>query len=255
MLLASLLLKLGGYGFLRFSLTFLLDAAEILRAAAISAALLGVIYGSLSTLRQIDLKRIIAYSSVSHMNLVVLGLFSLCGTGVDGAVYLMVAHGVVSTALFFCVGVVYDRTHSRLLRYYGGLVSVMPLFTTAFFIFNLANMSFPGTPNFLGELLLFLGISEYSMLVLLLSTPGIVLAAAFSVFLFARVCYGTLKTKYVDEFVDVSRRELEIVLVLTVMTVILGICANTVLEFTRVVGIAESGVIAGFDGLDGAFWG
>jgi len=240
MLLASLLLKLGGYGFLRFSLTFLLEASETFRPYVVSLALAGVIYGSLSTLRQIDLKRIIAYSSVSHMNLVVLGLFSLSARGVDGAIYLMVAHGVVSAALFFCVGVIYDRAHSRLLRYYGGLVSVMPLFTSAFFIFNLANMSFPGTPNFLGELLLFLGISEYSVLVLFLSTPGIVLAAAFSVFLFARVCDGTLKTKYIAEFSDMNRRELAIVIILTGMTLLLGLCANSVLEFTRVVGIAES---------------
>jgi proton-translocating NADH-quinone oxidoreductase chain M len=240
MLLASLLLKLGGYGFLRFSLTFLLEASETFRPYVVSLALAGVIYGSLSTLRQIDLKRIIAYSSVSHMNLVVLGLFSLSARGIDGAVYLMVAHGVVSAALFFCVGVIYDRAHSRLLRYYGGVVSVMPLFTSAFFLFNLANMSFPGTPNFLGELLLFLGISEYSILILFLATPGIVLAAAFSVFLFARVCYGTLKTKYIAEFSDMNRRELAIVLILVGMMLLLGLCANSVLEFTRVVGIAES---------------
>jgi len=239
MLLASLLLKLGGYGFLRFSLTFLIEASEAFRPYVVALALAGVVYGSLSTLRQIDLKRIIAYSSVSHMNLVVLGLFSFSPNGVDGAIYLMVAHGVVSAALFFCVGVVYDRTHSRLLRYYGGLVSVMPLFTAAFFLFNLANMGFPGTPNFLGEILVFLGISEYSVLVLFLATPGLVLAAAFSVFLFARVCYGTLKTKYVVEFCDTNRRELSVIVVLTVMTVLLGLCANTVLEFTRVSGIAE----------------
>ena len=240
MLLASLLLKLGGYGFLRFSLTFLVDASETFRPYVVALALAGVVYGSLSTLRQIDLKRIIAYSSVSHMNLVVLGLFSFSPNGIDGAIYLMVAHGVVSTALFFCVGVVYDRTHSRLLRYYGGLVSVMPLFTATFFVFNLANMGFPGTPNFLGEVLVFLGISEYSVLVLFLATPGLVLAAAFSVFLFARVCYGTLKTKYVAEFCDTNRRELSIIVVLTILTVLLGLCANTVLEFTRVVGIAEN---------------
>ena len=245
MLLASLLLKLGGYGFLRFSMTFLLEASDAFRPYVAACALAGVIYGSLSTLRQIDLKRIIAYSSVSHMNLVVLGLFSLSARGVDGAIYLMVAHGVVSAALFFCVGVIYDRTHSRLLRYYGGLVTVMPLFTSAFFIFNLANMSFPGTPNFLGELLLFLGISEYSVFVLFLSTPGIVLAAAFSVFLFARACYGTLKTKYVEEFSDTNRRELSIVLVLGVMMLLLGLCANSVLEFVRLVATTVEPIASG----------
>jgi NADH-ubiquinone oxidoreductase chain 4 len=144
-------------------------------------ALLGVVYGSLSTIRQIDLKRVIAYSSVAHMNLVMLGLFSYNQQGIEGATYLMVGHGVVSTALFFCVGVLYDRYHSRLLRYYGGLATVMPLFAFFFFSFTLANMSFPGTSNFLGELLVFLGIFSKNSSVLLFSTAGIVLSAVYSV--------------------------------------------------------------------------
>lgn len=233
MLLASLLLKLGGYGFLRFSLTFLGDATIAFTAVVSAFALAGVIYGSLSTLRQIDLKRIIAYSSVSHMNLVVLGIFAFNREGLEGATYLMVAHGLVSTALFFCVGVLYDRTHSRLLRYYGGLVTVMPLFSVGLFLFSLANMSFPGTPNFLGEVLIFMGIFQRSTLVLFLSTAGIVLSAAFSVFLFNRVAFGTLKTKYIAEFSDANRRECAILLVLLVPSLILGLCSNTVLEFTR----------------------
>lgn len=181
MLLASLLLKLGGYGFIRFSLALLPVASSAYSPVVSMCALLGVLYASLSTLRQIDMKRVIAYSSVAHMNLVVLGLFSNSQQGVEGATYLMLGHGVVSTALFFCVGVLYDRHHSRLLRYYGGLVTPMPLFVTAFFLFTLANMSFPGTPNFLGELLIFLGVFEQNALVLLFSTAGIVLAAVYSV--------------------------------------------------------------------------
>lgn len=180
MLLASLLLKLGGYGFLRFSLTFL-SAGSVQYAALVSTfALLGVIYGSLSTIRQIDLKRVIAYSSVAHMNLVMLGLFSNNQQGLEGAIYLMVGHGVVSAALFFCVGVLYDRHHSRLIRYYGGVVTVMPLFSGMFFAFTLANMSFPGTSNFLGELLVFLGIFAKNSTVLLFATAGIVLGAVYS---------------------------------------------------------------------------
>jgi NADH-quinone oxidoreductase subunit M len=181
MLLASLLLKLGGYGLLRFSLTLLAGASEYFAPIVSTLALLGVIYGSLSTLRQIDLKRIIAYSSVAHMNLVVLGLFSYNQQGLEGATYLMVGHGVVSTALFFCVGVLYDRHHSRLLRYYAGVVTQMPLFATAFFLFTLANMSFPGTSNFLGELLIFLGIFANNSSILLFSTAGIVLSAIYSI--------------------------------------------------------------------------
>lgn len=232
MLLASLLLKLGGYGFLRFSLTFLADATIAITTAVTVLAIAGVIYGSLSTLRQVDLKRIIAYSSVSHMNLVVLGILAFNQEGLEGATYLMVAHGLVSSALFFCIGVIYERAHSRLLRYYGGLVTVMPLFATGFLLFSLANMSFPGTPNFLGELLIFVGLFQRSIAVLFLSTAGIVLAAAFSVFLFNRVAFGTLKTKYSQEFVDVTRREYSLLLVLVVPSLVLGIWGGVVLDFS-----------------------
>lgn len=181
MLLASLLLKLGGYGFLRFSLSMLYEGSMYYAPLVSTLSLLGVIYGSLSTIRQIDLKRIIAYSSVAHMNLVMLGLFSYNQQGLEGAVYLMIGHGVVSTALFFCVGILYDRYHSRLVRYYGGLVTVMPLFSAGFFSFTLANMSFPGTSNFLGELLIFLGIFSKNTVVLLFSAISIVLSAVYSV--------------------------------------------------------------------------
>jgi NADH-quinone oxidoreductase subunit M len=233
MLLASLLLKLGGYGFLRFSLTFLSEATHFFAPVVSALALAGVVYGSLSTLRQVDLKRIIAYSSVSHMNLVVLGVFSCNQEGLEGATYLMVAHGVVSSALFFCVGIIYDRAHSRLLRYYGGLVTVMPLFATSFLVFSLANMSFPGTPNFIGEVLIFAGIFQRSTAVLFLSTAGIILSAAFSVFLFNRLAFGTLKTKYAAEFTDANRRECSILLVLLIPTILLGVSGNIVLEFTH----------------------
>lgn len=181
MLLASLLLKLGGYGFLRFSLSMLYEGAIYYAPLVYTLSLLGVIYGSLSTIRQIDLKRVIAYSSVAHMNLVMLGLFSFSQQGIEGAVYLMIGHGVVSTALFFCVGILYDRYHSRLIRYYGGLVTVMPLFSAGFFVFTLANMSFPGTSNFLGELLIFLGIFSKNTVVLLFSATSIILSAVYSV--------------------------------------------------------------------------
>lgn len=179
-LLASLRLKLGGYGFLRFSLSRLSSGSEYYAPRVSTLALLGVIYGSLSTIRQIDLKRIIAYSSVAHRNLVRLGLFSYTQAGIEGAVYLRIGHGVVSAALFFCVGVIYDRHHSRLLRYYGGLVTVRPLFSVALFRFTLANRSFPGTSNFLGEIRLFLGVFISNSFVLVFSTAGIVLSAVYS---------------------------------------------------------------------------
>jgi len=231
MLLASLLLKLGGYGFLRFSLLMLSEGSIYYAPVVSTTALLGVLYGSLSTIRQIDLKRVIAYSSVAHMNLVMLGLFSYNLQGVEGAIYLMVGHGVVSTALFFCVGVLYDRYHSRLIRYYGGLVSVMPLFSGLFFAFTLANMSFPGTSNFLGELLVFLGIFAKNSTVLLFATSGIVLAAVYSVWLYNRVVFGTLKTRYIRRFTDVNLREAVILLALLLPMIVLGVSANFVLNF------------------------
>lgn len=231
MLLASLLLKLGGYGFLRFSLSMLPEGSAHYNSLVTTLALLGVVYGSLSTIRQIDLKRIIAYSSVAHMNLVMLGLFSYNQQGIEGAVYLMVGHGIVSTALFFCVGVLYDRYHSRLLRYYGGLVSVMPLFAFFMFSFTLANMSFPGTSNFLGELLVFLGIFAKNSTALVFATAGIVLSAVYSTWLYNRVCFGTLKTTYIARFTDLTRRETVILLALLFPMVILGVSANFILDF------------------------
>jgi NADH:ubiquinone oxidoreductase subunit 4 (subunit M) len=179
--LASLLLKLGGYGFLRFSLPLFPDGSLIFAPLLYTLCALGVLYGSLSTIRQIDLKRIIAYSSVAHMNLAVLGLFSLQEQGLAGSIYLMIGHGVVSSALFLSVGVLYDRHHTRLLRYYGGLVTVMPLLATFFLLFTLANMGFPGTSNFLGELLVFVGLAEQNTAVLLVAASGIVLSAIYSV--------------------------------------------------------------------------
>jgi proton-translocating NADH-quinone oxidoreductase chain M len=231
MLLASLLLKLGGYGFLRFSLSMLSEGSVYYNALVTTLALLGVVYGSLSTIRQIDLKRIIAYSSVAHMNLVMLGLFSCSQQGIEGAIYLMLGHGVVSAALFFCVGILYDRYHSRLLRYYGGLVAVMPLFSFFLFAFTLANMSFPGTSNFLGELLLFIGIFTKSSTTLLFSTAGIVLSAVYSVWLYNRVAFGTLKTTYIMRFSDISRREFFILTSFLVPMFVLGISGNFILDF------------------------
>jgi NADH:ubiquinone oxidoreductase subunit 4 (subunit M) len=144
-------------------------------------AVVSVVYASLATIRQIDMKRIIAYSSIAHMNLIVLGLFSLNQHGIDGAIYLMIGHGIVSSALFFCVGVLYDRYHTRLLKYYSGLVIMMPAFTIFFFLFTLANMSFPGTSNFIGEFVILTGIFNRSSFIVLCAGTGIVLSAVYSI--------------------------------------------------------------------------
>lgn len=160
--LAGILLKLGGYGLLRFVVPVLPDATEYYLPLAMTISAVSVVYSSLTTLRQVDLKKIIAYSSVAHMNLGLLGLFSLNTQGLEGSLFLMIGHGVVSSTLFLLVGVLYDRHHTRLVRYYGGLTQVMPAFSAFFLFFSLANMGLPGTSNFVGEMLVFLGLIKRS---------------------------------------------------------------------------------------------
>jgi NADH-quinone oxidoreductase subunit M len=180
-ILASLLLKLGGYGFLRFTIPMFPVGCYFFNDFIYILGVISVIYASLATIRQSDLKRIIAYSSIAHMNLIVLGLFSFTHQGIDGAIYLMIGHGIVSSALFFCVGILYDRYHTRSLRQYSGLVQVMPLFVVFFFLFTLANMSFPGTSNFVGELLIFAGLFEHNSFIMTLVAISIVLSAIYSI--------------------------------------------------------------------------
>jgi NADH:ubiquinone oxidoreductase subunit 4 (subunit M) len=173
-ILASLLLKLGGYGFLRFVLPMFPFGTYYYLPLLQILGVISVLYASLATIRQSDIKRIIAYSSIAHMNLIVLGLFSCTFYGIDGAIYLMIGHGIVSSGLFFCVGVLYDRHHTRLIRHYGGIGQMMPLFSIFFFLFTLANMSFPGTSNFIGEFLIFTGLFKSNPWVTVLAATGIV---------------------------------------------------------------------------------
>jgi NADH-quinone oxidoreductase subunit M len=235
-ILASLLLKLGGYGFLRFTIPMFPAGCFYFQAVVVILGITSVIYASLSTIRRNDLKRIIAYSSIAHMNLIVLGLFSFTHQGIDGAIYLMIGHGIVSAALFFCVGVLYDRYHTRSLKHYSGLVQVMPLFSTFFFLFTLANMSFPGTSNFVGELLIFTGIFEYNSWVMAFAATGIILSAIYSIWLFNRVCFGTLKieTENVANYADLNRAEFYIFLVLTIAMLVLGVHSAFITNLTSV---------------------
>jgi NADH-quinone oxidoreductase subunit M len=234
-ILASLLLKLGGYGFLRFTIPMFPAGCYYFSSLVYILGVVSVIYASLSTIRQNDLKRIIAYSSIAHMNLIVLGLFSFSHQGIDGAIYLMIGHGIVSSALFFCVGVLYDRYHTRSLKQYSGLAQVMPLFCVFFFIFTLANMSFPGTSNFVGELLIFIGIFEKNSFVMMLSATGVVLSAVYSIWLFNRVSFGTLKieTETVANYADLNRAEFYIFVVLTLAMLVLGIHSAFITSLTN----------------------
>ena len=174
MLLAGLLLKLGSYGFLRFTILMFPEACAYYAPVIYIFAIGSILYASLTAISQIDLKRIIAYSSIAHMNFVVLGIFSFTHQGLDGSIYLMIAHGIVSVALFFCVGVLYDRYHTRSIKHYSGLVQVMPLFCIFLFIFTLANMSFPGTSNFVGELLILAGVFNANSFIMFVMASGIV---------------------------------------------------------------------------------
>jgi NADH:ubiquinone oxidoreductase subunit 4 (subunit M) len=171
---------LGGYGFLRYLIPFFPSAVNYYLPIIYSLAICSIIYASLTTIRQIDLKRIIAYSSIAHMNLVVLGIFSLNTQGIDGAIYLMIGHGIVSSALFFIVGFLYDRFHTKLLRYYGGLIYTMPLFGILFFLFTLGNIGFPTTSNFIGEFLILIGIFIKNPFITLYAGIGIILSAVYS---------------------------------------------------------------------------
>lgn len=238
MILASLLLKLGGYGFLRFTIPMFPLASIYYRPLVYSLAVVSVIYASLVTISQIDLKRIIAYSSVAHMNLIVLGLFSYSQQGLDGAIYLMVGHGIVSTALFFCVGVLYDRHHTRLLQYYGGLAQVMPIYAMFLFFFTLANMGFPGTSNFIGELLILVGIFEKNTIIMIFAGTGIIFSAIYSIWLYNRIIFGSLKLQYFtydsfQNFIDLSFMEKFILTCLTLQMFALGLHSNIITDLTR----------------------
>lgn len=221
-ILASLLLKLGGYGFLR--LIAMLPLAAVYFAPYIQAfSLIGVVYGSLATIRQIDMKRVIAYSSVAHMNLAILGLFGLQFQSIQGAIYLMLAHGIVSSALFFIIGVIYERHHTRLIRYYGGLTTVMPVFSSFFLLFTLANMSLPGTCNFVGEFLIFAGLFATSPTALCIGATSVIFSAVYSLWLYNRIAFGTLKGNYFSKFADMSFREFFICFLFAVLTILFGL--------------------------------
>lgn len=231
-LLASLLLKLGGYGFLRIMLPITSDNLTFI-PVVYSLALCGIVFGSLTTIIQIDLKKLIAYSSIAHMSLIVLGLFSFNNYGIYGAVYLMIGHAFVSSGLFLAIGVLYDRHHTRLIRYYGGIVQVMPVFSVVMLLLTLSNISFPGSCNFIGELLILIGIShstpsESNLLILPLAATGIVLSAIYSFYLYNRIIFGTVKTTYLSSFRDLSRKELIVLSPLVLVIILFGVTNNYV---------------------------
>jgi proton-translocating NADH-quinone oxidoreductase chain M len=229
-ILAGILLKLGTYGFLRFSIPMFPEATLYFTPFIYTLSVIAIIYTSLTTIRQIDLKKIIAYSSVAHMNFVTIGMFSLNIQGIEGSILLMLSHGMVSSALFLCVGVLYDRHKTRLVKYYGGLVSTMPMFSTIFLFFTLANMSLPGTSSFIGEFLILVGVFQRNSLVATLAALGMILGAAYSLWLYNRVIFGNFKPKFLQKFSDLNRREVLIFFPFIVGVIWMGVYPEVFLE-------------------------
>jgi len=229
-LLAATILKFATYGYLRVLINFLPDATNYFSPLVQTIAIITLIYASLATIIQQDTKALIAYSSIAHMSVVILGLFSNTIQGIEGAILLALAHGFVSPALFICVGgVIYDRTGTRIIHYVRGLVTYMPVFTILFFIFTLSNTGIPLTLNFLGEQLSLIGIWERSPIIAALGATGIVLSAIYSIYLYNRISYG-IYSPHLKPIKDISRREFNLLISLLIPTVLLGIFPNVILN-------------------------
>lgn len=231
-LLAGILIKLGSYGFIRFCLPLLPEGSKFFAPFVFTLAVIAILYASLTTLRQTDLKRIIAYSSVGHMGVVMLGIFSFSVIGMEGSIFLQLAHGIVSSALFIVVTLLYDRFHTRLVKYYRGITITMPLFSIFFLLFTLANIGTPLTCNFVGEILCLLGVFEVNTFIGLLGCIGMVLSAGYALFLYNRVSFGSMSPYLAGSPAnrDLSRREFFCLFPLTLLTLYLGIYPKGVME-------------------------
>ncbi|MBW0004023.1 MAG: NADH-quinone oxidoreductase subunit M [Hyphomicrobiales bacterium] len=229
-ILAGILLKMGGYGFIRFSLPMFPDASHYFAPLIYALSIIAIIYTSLVALMQEDMKKLIAYSSVAHMGFVTMGLFSMTAQGIEGAMFQMVSHGLVSGALFLCVGVVYDRTHTRQIAAYGGLVHRMPLYAAAFMIFTLANIGLPGTSGFIGEFLSLLGTFRANSWVAFFATFGVILSAAYALWLYRKIIFGKLVKPELMGMLDLSAREIWIMAPLAALVIFYGVRPGVVLD-------------------------
>ncbi len=231
-ILAAILLKMGGYGFIRFSLPMFPDASVQFAPLVYALSVIAIIYTSLVALVQEDIKKLIAYSSVAHMGFVTMGLFTLNPQGVQGAMFLMISHGFVSGALFLCVGVIYDRIHTREIAAYGGLVNRMPLYAFTFMVFTMANVGLPGTAGFVGEFLTLAGAFNANSWVALFATTGVILSAAYALYLYRRVIFGVLDKPSLMSITDLSAREIAVFVPLLALTIYYGVHPGPILDFS-----------------------
>ena len=229
-ILAGVLLKMAGYGFIRFSIGFFPEASELFAPLIFALSIVAIIVTSLIALVQEDMKKLIAYSSVAHMGFVTLGIFTFTVQGIEGSVIQMISHGIVSAALFLCVGVVYDRLHTREISRYGGLVSKMPMYAFTFMIFILASLGLPGTSGFVGEFLVLLSIFSINTYFAIFATTGVVLAATYSLWLYRRMIFGALIKDDLSEMLDLTRREIIIFVPLITLTIFIGIYPKPVID-------------------------
>ncbi len=231
-ILAGVLLKMGGYGFLRFSLPMFPLASEMFAPLVFVLSAIAIVYTSLVAFAQEDMKKLIAYSSVAHMGFVTMGIFSGTTQGVQGAVFQMLSHGWISGALFLCVGVVYDRMHTREIAAYGGLVNRMPVYAAIFMLFTMANVGLPGTSGFVGEFLTIIGTFQASTTTALVATSGVIFAAVYALTLYRRVVFGKIGNEGLEEIEDVTRLERFILLPLLIATLVFGVWPMPILELT-----------------------
>lgn len=243
-ILAGVLLKLGGYGFLRFSLPMFPEASDYFAPMVFVLSIIAIIYTSLVAFRQTDIKKLIAYSSVAHMGFVTMGLFAMNETGVQGALYQMISHGFISGALFLCVGVIYDRMHTREIAFYGGLVHRMPVFAAIFGLFAMANVGLPGTSGFVGEIMTMVGAFQVSWWIATGAAVGVILSAMYMLTVYRDVVFGEITNPKLENITDLNRMEWLIFVPLVIGTLVLGVFSTLI---TDVTATAVNHLISNYD--------
>ena len=243
-ILAAILLKMAGYGFIRFSIGLFPVASDFFTPLIFLLSIIAIVYTSLVALMQEDMKKLIAYSSVAHMGFVTVGIFTLTKQGLEGSIIQMISHGLISAALFLCVGVVYDRVHSRLISSYGGLVHITPKYAVIFMIFTLAALGLPGTSGFVGEILILIGAFQKNILVAVLVSSGVIFAAAYMLWLYKRVIFGKINNNELKKICDLNKTEIFILSSLAFLTLFFGFYPEPLL---RTVDISVSELIRNYE--------